>query len=88
MFMLVDKQRFDELGGFDEQALYAEDYQLTRQFSRKKFRSIRGGIHSTNRRFAKMGHGAVVRLFVTAALRSRRAEFFRREQHRSYWQAY
>ncbi len=88
MFMLVDRQRFNELGGFDEQALYAEDYQLTRQFARRRFRSIRGGIHSTNRRFQKMGHGKILRLFLTTAIRSRHPEYFRKQSHSTYWQAY
>jgi len=88
MFMLVDKTRFDELGGFDEQALYAEDYQLTRQIARCRFRTIRGGIYSTNRRFRKMGHAAIVRMFLSTALHSRRPENFRHEEHRAYWQAY
>jgi glycosyltransferase involved in cell wall biosynthesis len=88
MFMMVDRQRFHELGGFDEQALYAEDYQLTRQFARRRFRSISGGIHSTNRRFQKMGHTKILRLFLTTAIRSRRPEYFRDQSHHSYWQAY
>jgi len=88
MFMLVDKTKFDELGGFDELALYAEDYQLTRQIARCRFRTIRGGIYSTNRRFCKMGHAAIVRMFLSTALHSRRPDYFRHEGHRSYWQAY
>jgi glycosyltransferase involved in cell wall biosynthesis len=88
MFMLVDKERFDELGGFDEDALYAEDYQLTRQFARRRFRSIRGGIHSTNRRFQKMGHGKILRLFLSTAVHSGHADYFRNKSHQSYWQAY
>jgi glycosyltransferase involved in cell wall biosynthesis len=88
MFMLVDKTKFDELGGFDEQALYAEDYQLTRQIARCRFRTIRGGIYSTNRRFCKMGHAAIVRMFLSTALHCRRPEYFRQETHRAYWQAY
>jgi glycosyltransferase involved in cell wall biosynthesis len=88
MFMLVDKTKFDELGGFDEQALYAEDYQLTRQIARCRFRTIRGGIYSTNRRFSKMGHAAIVKKFLSTALHSRRPEYFRNEGHRAYWQAY
>jgi Glycosyl transferase family 21 len=88
MFMLVDKPRFDELGGFDEQALYAEDYQLTRQFDRQRSRSIRGGIHSTNRRFQKMGHGKILRMFLTTAIRSRCPEYFRDQSHQAYWKAY
>src|ERR1700724_4297092 len=33
MFMLFDKSRFDQLGGFHEGALYAEDYLLTKKLS-------------------------------------------------------
>jgi glycosyltransferase involved in cell wall biosynthesis len=88
MFMLVEKEKFDELGGFDEEALYAEDYQFTRQIARHKFRTVRGGIYSTNRRFRKMGHGAIVRMFLSTALHSRKPEYYRREAHRAYWQAY
>ncbi len=88
MFMLVDKEPFDELGGFDEQALYAEDYQLTSKLSRRHFRTIRGGILSTNRRFRKMGHAKIIRLFLNAAVRSRRPDYFRHQSHQSYWLPY
>lgn len=88
MFMLVDKMAFDALGGFDEQALYAEDYQLTRQIARRRFRTIAGGIYSTNRRFRKMGHATIVRMFLETALHSRKQEYFRQQSHRVYWQAY
>lgn len=88
MFMLVLKSRFDQLGGFDERALYAEDYQLTRQIAGNKFRVIRGGIFSTNRRFSRMGHGKVVRLFLTTAFHSNNPDYFRRPSHQAYWRAY
>lgn len=88
MFMLVEKKRFNELGGFDEQALFAEDYQLTSRLARRRFRSIRGGILSTNRRFRKMGYAKIVRLFLTAAVNSRRPDYFRHQSHQSYWLPY
>jgi glycosyltransferase involved in cell wall biosynthesis len=88
MFMLVSKERFDAIGGFDEQALYAEDYQLTRQIPRNRFRVIRGGVYSTNRRFMKMGRTAIVRFFLAAALHSGRPDYFRNKLHQAYWQAY
>ena len=88
MFMLVDKQRFDQLGGFDERALYAEDYQFSRQIARRKFRTVRGGIYSTNRRFRKMGHATILRKFLSTALHSRKPEYYRSEVHRNYWQGY
>jgi len=88
MFMLVDKERFDELGGFDEQALYAEDYQLTRRIEGRRFRAIRGGIYSTNRRFRKMGRTTIVRKFLNTALHCRNENYFRQENHRVYWESY
>jgi glycosyltransferase involved in cell wall biosynthesis len=86
MFMLVDKDQFDEVGGFDELALYAEDYQLTRQFNRKRFQVVRGGINTTNRRFVKMGHWTIVRAFLTTAIHGHQAEYFRNKTHRTYWE--
>jgi len=88
MFMLMDKKRFDDLGGFDELALYAEDYQLTRQIDRKRFGIIRGGIYSTNRRFQKMGYWKIMRYFLKTALNSGKANYFRRSEHRAYWESY
>jgi len=88
MFMLVDKTRFDELGGFDEQALYAEDYQLTRQIHPRRFRVLRGGIYSTNRRFRKMGHATIMRFFLKTAWHSRKPEYYRSKLHEAYWQTY
>jgi glycosyltransferase involved in cell wall biosynthesis len=86
MFMLVDRERFDEIGGFDELALYAEDYQLTRQIRRERFRVIRGGIYSTNRRFIKMGHWAIVRAFLKTAFNSGSPDYFRNKLHQAYWE--
>lgn len=88
MFMLVDKDQFDEIGGFDEQALYAEDYQLTRRIHRSRFRVIRGGIYSTNRRFVKMGHWRIVRYFLRTALNGRNLKSYRSKCYETYWEAY
>ncbi len=88
MFMLVNKREFDALGGFDEQALYAEDYQMTQQFERKRFRVIRGGILSTNRRFQKMGHATIIRYFMNTALHRSQPDYFRSKLHQGYWEAY
>jgi glycosyltransferase involved in cell wall biosynthesis len=88
MFMLLDREQFDEIGGFDELALYAEDYQLTRQIQRRKFRIIRGGIYTTNRRFRKMGHWTIVRYFLSTALHSRKPNCYRNRYYEAYWEAY
>ncbi len=88
MFMMVDRSRFEELGGFDQEELYAEDYQFTRQIARNRFRVIRGGIYTTNRRFVKMGHMTIVRFFLRTALHSSKPAYFRSKLHQAYWEAY
>jgi glycosyltransferase involved in cell wall biosynthesis len=88
MFMLVSKTEFDRLGGFDEKALYAEDYQLTQQIDPKLFRVIPGAIYSTNRRFQRMGHTRIVRSFLATAVHRRNPEYFRSKMHQAYWEPY
>ncbi len=84
MFMLFDKQRFDELGGFNEQIHFAEDYHLSQQVMRGKFGIVRGGVYTTNRRLARMGHGRVARLFFATAFNYWNQRFFLRDH--KYWQ--
>jgi glycosyltransferase involved in cell wall biosynthesis len=83
MFMLFDRQKFHELGGFHEQAQFAEDYLLSQQVERSRFGIVRGGVYTTNRRFQKMGHAKVAKLFFNTALHSWSESFFMRDHH--YW---
>lgn len=84
MFMLFEKKRFDDLGGFHERVHFAEDYLLSSQVARSKFRIVRGGVYTTNRRFEKMGHFRVARLFLSAAFNYWNQSFFLRDH--KYWQ--
>jgi glycosyltransferase involved in cell wall biosynthesis len=85
MFMLFDRQRFHELGGFHEQVHFAEDYLLSSQVARRKFAIVRGGVYTTNRRFEKMGHFRVARLFLSTAFNYWNESFFLRDH--KYWQS-
>jgi glycosyltransferase involved in cell wall biosynthesis len=85
MFMLFEKQRFDELGGFHEQVHFAEDYLLSSQVARSKFGIVRGGVYTTNRRFEKMGHFRVAKLFLTTAFNFWNQSYFLRDH--KYWQS-
>jgi len=84
MFMLFDRGRFEELGGFHEHALYAEDYLLSKQVSRFRFGIVRGSIATTNRRFRNMGYRKVVGLFLKTAIHTFNDGYFLRDQ--GYWQ--
>jgi glycosyltransferase involved in cell wall biosynthesis len=84
MFMLFDRERFQQLGGFHEQVQFAEDYLLSSQVARSKFGIVRGGVYTTNRRFQRMGHFRVARLFVKTAFNFWNQNFFLRDH--KYWQ--
>ena len=83
MFMLFDKTCFDTLGGFNEEALFAEDYMLSKEVARNRFAIVRGCVNTTNRRFKTMGHLPIVRLFLRTALNTWNNGFFLRDH--KYW---
>jgi glycosyltransferase involved in cell wall biosynthesis len=83
MFMLFEKTCFDRLGGFHEQALFAEDYLLSQKVARSRFGIVSGHVATSNRRFKKMGHFKLVRLFLNTALHTWNESFFLRDH--KYW---
>jgi glycosyltransferase involved in cell wall biosynthesis len=83
MFMLFDREMFWELGGFNERALFAEDYLLSKGVETSRFRIVNGRVLTTNRRFRKVGHGRMVLMFFQTMLHSWDEEYFLRD--RGYW---
>ena len=83
MFMLFDRKKFWQLGGFNEKILFAEDYRLSQQVDRKRFAIVRGGVYTTNRRFQRMGHLKVGWLFLRTAMNYRNEKYFLRDH--KYW---
>lgn len=83
MYMLFDREAFGSLGGFDEEALYAEDYLLTQKVRPRRFRIISGHVLTSNRRFRKMGHLKIARMFVNTAIHTFDRSYFHRDQN--YW---
>jgi glycosyltransferase involved in cell wall biosynthesis len=83
MFMLFDKRVFDQLGGFNEQAQFAEDYMLTKQVGWNRFRVIPGGVETSDRRMQKMGYWKLAKLFFGTALFSHRDSQFTKDH--GYW---
>ncbi|HTU51228.1 MAG TPA: glycosyltransferase [Acidobacteriaceae bacterium] len=84
MFMMFDREEFQRLGGFNEHALYAEDYLLSKQVARKRFAVIPGAVMTSNRRFQKMGHMHIAKMFLKTALNSSNQSYFLRDQ--GYWE--
>jgi glycosyltransferase involved in cell wall biosynthesis len=84
MFMLFDREAFWRLGGFNERALFAEDYLLSKGVARTRFRIVRGKVLTTNRRFQKLGHWRMVWMFFKTMLHSWNDRYFLRDQ--GYWE--
>ena len=83
MYMMFDREVYFKLGGFDEKALYAEDYLLTKKVAPRRFGIVGGHILTTNRRFQKMGHWRVAKMFLNTALHTFDHSYFLRDQ--GYW---
>jgi glycosyltransferase involved in cell wall biosynthesis len=83
MFMLFQKSAFDRLGGFNEGALYAEDYLLSKKVSNRRFGIVRGCVHTTNRRFRNMGYTRIMGLFLKTMLNTWNEDYFLHDQ--GYW---
>jgi glycosyltransferase involved in cell wall biosynthesis len=83
MFMMFDRKKFWQLGGFHEQIQFGEDYKLSQQVGRRRFAIVRGGVYTTNRRFQRMGHLRVGWLFLWTALNFWNEDHFLRDH--KYW---
>lgn len=83
MFMLFNRTAFNALGGFDERALYAEDYLLSKQVSPGRFGIVPGRVFTTNRRFQKMGHLCITKMFLKTAFNTWNPQYFLRDHQ--YW---
>jgi glycosyltransferase involved in cell wall biosynthesis len=84
MFMLFERDAFWRLGGFNERALFAEDYLLSKGVARNRFRIVRGRVLTTNRRFRKLGHGRMIWMFFKTMLHTWDEEYFLEDQ--GYWE--
>ena len=83
MFLLFERKRFEELHGFQEDAVFAEDFLLTQQVSTLRFEVFPGSIHTSNRRFMRTGHLRMVRLFFSTIIHCRKRSHY--TQDHGYW---
>ncbi len=56
MFILIRRSVFNSLGGFNENMILGDDWELTHKIPRKKFGVADTFIWTTNRRFMKQGY--------------------------------
>jgi hypothetical protein len=75
MFLLVDRKEFLRLGGFNEQAAFAEGALLSKAIQRERFHLLPGRIQTTNRRMREIGHGRIARGLLRAMFHTGKQQF-------------
>jgi glycosyltransferase involved in cell wall biosynthesis len=83
-FMFVSKDAFDKLGGFDEKILFSEDYYLSKQIERKKFKVILDShVLTTDRRFGKVSYWWMIKSCFLSFVNRNNYDYFLRDVN--YW---
>jgi cellulose synthase/poly-beta-1,6-N-acetylglucosamine synthase-like glycosyltransferase len=82
-FMLMNTEAFWKQGGFDEEVLVAEDYQLSRKIKSKKFILHNGVVFTTPRRFENKGMFYMIKLMVTLFFNRNNKKYFK--DGKGYW---
>lgn len=82
-FMLFDKQKFDELGGFDEKVHYAEDYFLSKKVQGDRYEVLNTHIITDNTRFKKLGYFRTAGMFLNTMLHANDDRYFKKDH--GYW---
>jgi glycosyltransferase involved in cell wall biosynthesis len=80
MFILIRKSKFYELGGFNEEMVLGDDWELTHKIRREKFGIANTFIWTTNRRFMKQGYLKTFSRYFRVAF----SKDFREKDNKSY----
>lgn len=82
-FMLMNTEEFWKQGGFDEEVLIAEDYQLSRKIKPNKFILNNSIVFTTPRRFEKKGIFYMVKLMLSLYFNRNNKKYFKDDK--KYW---
>jgi glycosyltransferase involved in cell wall biosynthesis len=82
MFILIRRSTFVDLGGFNEEMVLGDDWELTHRIPRKKFGVADTFIWTTNRRFMKQGYLKTFGQYFRVAV----SKEFRNRDHSKYMQ--
>ena len=83
-FMLTRRDRFWELGGFQEKLSTSEDFFLSRQYSPHKFKLLKYHFGQDSRRFKRMGYLGMAKYLLRNFWNRNNPEYWDRLDNR-YW---
>ena len=82
-YMMITKEAFNRVGGFDESLMHCEDYFLSKEINRNKFSVVNKYIYTDDRRFKKMGKLNLVAYFIKNMIKKNDKEYFKKDI--GYW---
>jgi glycosyltransferase involved in cell wall biosynthesis len=82
-YFMISKDKFFDLGGFDEELMHCEDYFLSKEINSKKFTVIDKYVYTDDRRFKKMGYLNMVIYFVKNMFKKNDKDYFKKDI--GYW---
>lgn len=85
-YFFISKDKFDELGGFDETLNNSEDFWLSRKIPKSKFKILDKYIGQDDRRFKKMGYIKFLKIVLFNYWNKNNINWFKKDV--GYWEPY
>jgi len=82
-FFLISKSKFNQLGGFDETLQNSEDFWLSKQIPKSKFKILNEYIGQDNRRFKKFGYWNFIKINLLNYINFWNIKWFKKDV--GYW---
>lgn len=82
-YFMINRDKFFELGGFDEELMHCEDYFLSKEIKIKNFSIVNKYVYTDDRRFKKMGYLNMVTYFVKNMFKKNNKDYFKKDI--GYW---
>jgi hypothetical protein len=82
-YMLFDLEKFNKLGGFNNEDKFAEDFHLSMKVDPLRFLVSTHKIYTTDRRFKKKGLWYMLKLSYLSYINKNNPEFFKKSH--GYW---
>jgi hypothetical protein len=82
-YFVISKEKFINLGGFDESVNQSEDFLLSKKIPKKKFKVLHRYIGQDDRRFKKMGYFNFIKLVILNYLNKNNPDWFKKDV--GYW---
>jgi glycosyltransferase involved in cell wall biosynthesis len=86
MFFLVNREKFNSLGGFNKDVKHCEDYLLSKKISGKKFKQIFKFAYTGSRRIEKIGYVNFILMIINNIKNRNNLDYYKKDIN--YWTEY